>query len=570
MVKKNKNKSLLVTVAAAALLIGGGVGAYLVLTTQQTFRRVSGGANVVPQDAMMAIELSTDARQWEKLHALGTMESRAAFERNLAQLRDRFLTAYGYSYQRDIQPWVGDTITIAFLRNQPLAPATAPAPDSIPYPPAQQSMAIVLPIADTEAAREIFEQIRPQPQGEVAQRQYKGIKVLESQGAGELNYSLAVLDARYLVVTTSAEAMDRALDTYRGEPSLATIPGYAGAVAEIKTETPAFAQFYLNVPRATAFASANSTRPISDEKVTGETPVLQDNQGIATTAVLTSEGLEFKTVSWLNPNSEKRFAVENNATGMLERVPRDALMMLSGSNLLRVWQDYLSGAEANPVAPFAPEALRKLFQEGTGLELEDDFLNWMEGEFALSLIPVPVSEGESQLAAGFVLMVKASDRRAADRAFELLDQNMAAKDFQVGEAVASGEPVVKWTSPYGGYVVIRGWLGGNVAFMTVGAPQVANLILPAPTTPITENPAIARSLGQDDETQASISLSGNFFMDTDGAFNRENLSLPQLPPSQRVWVDAIDSISMTSVVSSDRRIRYDTLVKFKQGMGNGE
>jgi len=556
MVKKNKNKSLLVTVAAAALLIGGGIGAYLVLTTQQSFRKVSGGANIVPQDAMIAIELSTDAGQWEQLQQLGTMESRAAFERNLAQLRDRFLTAYGYSYQRDIQPWVGDTVTIAFLRKQTLAPATPPQADSIPYPPAQQSMAIVLPIANTEAAREIFEQIRPQPQGEVGQRQYKGIKVLESKGAGELNYSLAVLDARYLVVTTSAEAMDRALDTYRGEPSLAAIPGYAGAVAEIKTETPAFAQFYLNIPRATAFASANSTRPISDEKL----KTLEDNQGIATRAVLTPEGLEFKTVSWLNPNSEKRFAVENKATEMLERVPSDALMMLSGSNLWRAWQDYLSGAEANPVAP---EALRQLFKEGTGMDLEDDFLNWMEGEFALSLIPVPVSEGESQLAAGFVLMVKASDRRAADRAFELLDQNMAAKDFQVGEAVASGEPVVKWTSPYGGYVIIRGWLGGNVAFLTVGAPQVANLILPAPTTPITENPAIAESLGLDDETQTSISLSGNFFLDTDRAFNPENLSLPQLPPSQRVWVDAIDSISMTSVVSSDRRTRYDTLVKFK-------
>ncbi len=560
MVKKKKNKSLLVTVAAAALLIGGGVGAYLVLTTQQTFRKVSGGANIVPQDAMMAIELSTDARQWEKLQQLGTMESRAAFERNLAELRDRFLTAYGYSYQRDIQPWVGDTVTIAFLRNQTLAPATAPEADSIPYPPAQQSMAMVLPIADTEAAREIFEQLRQQPQGEVSQRQYKGIKVLESQGAGELNYSLAVLDARYLIVTTSAEAMDRALDTYRGEPSLATIPGYAGAVAEIQTETPAFAQFYVNVPRAAAFASANSIRTISNEKL----KTLEDNQGIATTAVLTPEGLEFKTVSWLNPNSEKRFAVENKATGMLERVPSDALMMLSGSNLRRVWDDYLRGAEANPVAPVAPEALRELFQEGTGMELEEDFLSWMEGEFALSLIPIPVSEGESQLAAGFALMVKASDRRAADRAFELLDQNMVAKDFQVGEAVASGEPVVKWTAPFGGYVVIRGWLGGNVAFMTVGAPQVANLILPAPTTPIAENPAIARSLGLDDETQTSITLSGNFFMDTDRAFSPQNLSLPQLPPSQKVWVDAIDSISMTFVVSSDRRTRYDTLVKFTQ------
>ncbi len=566
MVKKNNNKSLLLTLATAGLIISSGVAAYLLLTNEPV-RKVSGGANVIPEDAMMAMELSTDAQQWEKLRQLGTIESRAALERNLAGLRDRFLTAYGYSYQQDIQPWVGDTATIAFLRNSTLTPPTASTPDSIPYPPAKQSMAIVLPIANAEAARKIFEQLKPQPQGEVAGREYKGIKVLESKGAGELNYSLAVLDARYLVVTTSAEAMDRTLDTYRGEASLATIPGYAGAVAEIQTETPPFAKFYINIPRAASFASANSTRTISEEKL----KTLEENQGIATTAVLTPEGLELKTISWLNPDSEKKYAVENKATGMLERVPSDALMMLSGSNLWRVWQDYLAGAEANPIAPVAPDALRAIFKEGTGMDLEDDFLNWMEGEFALSLIPVPVSEGESKFAAGFALMVKASDRRAADRAFELLDEQMISRDFQVGEAVASGKSVVKWTSPFGGYVVIRGWLGGNVAFVTLGSPQVANLILPAPKIPITENPAIAQSLGLD-EQQNTVDLNGNFFMDVDRAFNRENLSLPQLPPSQKVWADAIDSISTTSVISGDRRTRYDTFVKFKQTVpvGNGE
>ncbi len=562
-----KNKSLLLTLAIAALIISSGLTVYLLLTSQKTFRKLSGGANVIPEDAMMALELSTDEKQWEKLRQWGTLESRTAFERNLAQLRDRFLTTYGYNYQRDIQPWVGDTVTIAFLRNETLAPATPSNSNSIPYPPAKQSIAIVLPIADTEAARDIFEELKPQPEGEVSQREYQGIKVLESQGAGELNYSLAVLEARYLVVTTSAEAMNRTLDTYKGEASLATIPGYAGAVAEIKTETPAFAKFYINVPRAAAFASANSTRTISDEKLKN----LEANQGIASTAILTPEGLEFKTISWLNPNSEKRLVVENKAKGMLERIPSDALMMLSGSNLQRAYENYLAGAEANPIAPLPPEALRQIVKEGTGMNLEEDFLTWMEGEFALSLIPVPVSEGDSKFAGGLVLMVKASDRRAAERAFELLDQKMLDQQFQVGEAVANGQPVVKWTSPFGGYIVIHGWLGGNVAFITLGSPQVANLILPGPNTPITQNPAIAHSLGLDTENQ-TIELNGNFFIDTDGAFNSPNLSLPQLPPSQKIWVDAIDSISVTSVISGDRRIRYDTFVKLKQTVpvGNKE
>lgn len=562
-----KNKSLLLTLAIAALIISSGFAVYLLVTSKQTFRKISGGLNVIPEDAMMALELSTDEKQWEKLQQWGTLESQAAFERNLAELRDRFLTTYGYNYQRDIQPWVGDTVTIAFLRNETFAPVTPSNSNSIPYPPAKQSMAIVLPIADTEAARDIFEELKPQPQGKVSQREYQGIKVLESQGAGELNYSLAVLEARYLVVTTSAEAMDRTLDTYKGEASLATIPGYAGAVAEIKTETPAFAKFYINVPRAAAFASANSTRTISDEKLKN----LEANQGIASTGILTPEGLEFKTISWLNPNSEKRLVVENRAKGMLERIPSDALMMFSGSNLHRAYKDYLTGAEANPLAPLPPEALRQAFQKGTGMNLEEDFLSWMEGEFALSLIPVPVTGEDSKLAGGFVLMVKASDRRAAERAFELLDQKMLGKQFQIGEAVTNGQPVVKWTSPFGGYIVIRGWLGDNVAFITVGSPQVANLILPAPNTPITQNPAIAKSLGLETENQ-TIELNGNFFIDTDRAFNSPNLSLPQLPPSQKIWVDAIDSISVTSVISGDRRVRYDTFVKLKQTVpvGNKE
>ncbi|NEP43501.1 MAG: DUF3352 domain-containing protein [Okeania sp. SIO2H7] len=93
--------------------------------------------------------------------------------------------------------------------------------------------------------------------------------------------------------------------------------------------------------------------------------------------------------------------------------------------------------------------------------------------------------------------------------------------------------------------------------------------MPAPKTPITQNPAIARTLGLDEEEEGAIALNGSFFLDTDRTFSPENLSLPQLPPSQKIWMDAIDSITVTSVVKSDRRTRYDTFVKLKQGVPVG-
>lgn len=561
-----KNKSLLLTVAAAAFLIGGGIATYLTLISQESIQieDMPVGANLVPQDTMMAIDISTDPQQWKQLRQFGTRESQAAFERNLAELRDRLLTTYGYNYQRDIQPWVGDRVTIAFLRQQNLNPTTPATSDSIPSPPAKQSMAIVLPIADPVAAKAVLE--KPQPtQGELTQRQYKDIKILQTTGSPSLNYSIAVLGGKFLIVTTSGEAMNRTIDTYKGGDPLARSPGYAGAVREIETgETPTFAQIYINVPRSAAYASVNSTRTISQDKL----KQLEDNQGIATNAILTSDGIQFQAISWLKPDSEKKFAVENNATGMLQRIPANALMMMSGSNLQRAWEDYAAGSQANPIAPISPEVVRKTFKDALGMDLESDLLSWMDGEFSLSLIPIPVERDAvpTKFAAGFVLMVKTSDRRLAEETFEKLDKALISKEFQVGEAVAQGKPVVKWTSPFGGYSLLRGWLSGNVAFLTLGAPEVAHLILPAPTDPIAESKLAAQSLGLNLDEDNNIDLSdlnGSFLIDVARAFNSENLSLPQLPPSQQIWLNTIDSIGVTSVVSSDRRTRYNIVVKLK-------
>lgn len=552
---RKQDKTLPLTLlGATVLMIIGSVTTYIVIASRESVEKLPVGAEVVPQDAMIAISVSTDSRQWEEVKQFGTPDSQSAVQKILGQLRDRFLTTYGYNYQRDIQPWVGNEVMIALLRKQTLEPANPITPDSPPPPPAQQATVVVLPIADPAKAQQILERPLSLKQGKVVERTYRGIEIRETDGVPNQDFSAAVLEQKFLVVADSQTAINQVIDIYKGDQSLAKVPGYAAALQKIETPGP-FAQLYINIPVAAAYTSAKSITPVSQENL----KQLEDNQGLAATVNLATEGIEFKAVSWLKPNSQKKFTVENNATEMLSRIPGNALMMMSGSNLQRMWDDYVQGGATNPVAPVNPEILRKTVNNLTGMDLEQDFLNWMSGEYSLSLVPIPKSEDELQeFAAGFVFMVKASDRRAAEDSLKKLDEMMKSKDFEIGEAVANGEPVVKWTSEFGGFTVVRGWLNGNVAFFTLGGP-VVNQILPAPTNSMAESVVLQKSLPSESE-----SFSGNFFIDINQTFNPENLSIPQLPPNQKVWIDGMESIGVTSVVSSNRTTSYDVFVKLKK------
>ncbi|NER03784.1 MAG: DUF3352 domain-containing protein [Okeania sp. SIO3C4] len=552
---KKQDKTLPLTLlGATVLMIFGSVAGYIIIASKETADNLPIGAEVVPKDAMMTISVSSNPSQWEKLQQFGTPESQTAFKNLLGQLRDRFLTTYGYNYQRDIQPWVGKEVMIALLRKQTLEAANSNTPDSPPPPPAQQATVVILPIANPVKAKQILDQPRSLEKGKLVKSTYRGIEITETEGVPKQDISAAALGNKYLVITDSKTSMNQIIDIYKGDDSLAKAPGYTGAMEKLETSSP-FGLVYVNIPVAAAYTSSKSITPVSEENL----KQFEDNQGVAASVNLVSEGINLKAISWLKPNSQKKFAVENRAMEMLNRIPGNALMMVSGSNLQKMWSDYVKGAAANPVAPINPDTLRKAVKNTTNMNLDEDFLKWMAGEYSLSLLPIPKSKDElNKFAAGFVFMVKTSDRRAAEQSLKKLDEAMKNQEFEVGEAVASGEPVVKWTSPFGGFTVIRGWLNGNVAFFTLGG-SVENQILPAPTTSMAESAVLQKSLPPESE-----SFNGNFFLDISGSFNPQNLSIPQLPPNQKVWLDGMESIAVTSIVSNNRTTQYDVFVKLKK------
>ncbi|MBD2663647.1 DUF3352 domain-containing protein [Richelia sinica] len=556
-VKKENNQkpsSLAVTLSTAGLLICIGIPAYRLFTQGQPLSRdLPVGVNMIPQDALFAVSLSTDPKQWQQLRKFGTPETQGELDKNLTQWRDRlqktfgdrFLTDNGYNFQTDIQPWVGDAVTIAMLA-PPSTPNSTEANSG-------QSMMMVMPIKNIQSAKSILAQPKALKQGQWVDRTYQGITIKQAEGQKDGKISAALIDERFLVIADSPQITERAIDAYKNKVSLANSPGFADNFSKLSSYQP-FAQFYVNLPLAARIATSAPNRALPAQVLTQ----LQNNQGLGGTVTLEPEGMRIKGVSWLNPNSQKVLAVENKAGNMQNRLPGETLMMLSGSNLQRLWGDYVSTSQGNPLSPLPPEQLRQGVKSLTNLDLEQDLLSWMKGEFSVSVIPnITQNENAENFRAGLALMVQVSDRQIAENALQKLDEAMKSQyQFQIQPATVGGKPVINWIAPFGTLTATRGWLDGDVAFFTLGAP-VSEKIISQPSTTL----ASTQPFQQTVPTEINHPNS-QFFLDVDKAVN--SFSLNTLLPNQKNLLAATRTIGVTTAVNDKHSNRYDIFITLKK------
>lgn len=565
---------LAVAVAGVGLLVGGAVAALWFLWKQQPSARLPSGTTLVPNEALMSISLSTDPRQWEKLRQFGTPESQAWFDEQLLTLRDRLLSDNGYNYQEDIEPWVGKEITIAFLPPIPVEVSesegegeTANAdgdgepeqngeentesPSLTGIPRGNESIVLLLPIANASRAQQVLENAPTPQSGAWTTREYKGVEIKENPGTDSDLYAVTVLDGKFLAVANSRYGIDRTIDTYKGALSLADLPN-AGKIWQKLEGDRAFARVFVNIPVASAVASLNRQNSRIDEIAK-----LQPNQGFAATATIENDGIAFDSAMWRRPKSERTYSVENKAKMMADRLPAAMSIAIVGSNLQGLWNDYVAEIDVNPIAVINPQWLQTAIKTTTNLDLEQDLLSWMAGEFALAMIP-PAEDNQSTFPASVVLMVQASDVRAGEETLAKLDERMQDEyQFKLSRETIGDRELVTWQSPQGSLTVTRGWLDGNVAFLTVGAPAV-DRIVPKPETSLRTN-----TLFQTTVPAQPTPSNGYVFIDVENllALNAPKL---RLPTQQGAFLDAIRAIGLRMAVENDRTLRHHLFVRLKQ------
>ena len=533
-----------------ALIAGGSLAFWAITRSNFAPGTLPIGSNVIPDDALMVVSTATEPGQWKQLRAFGTQKSQAFLDQNIAQVRDRFLFDNGLDYERDIQPWVGSEVSFALLSPQG---ETQPPATGAPVRPANpQPALLVLPIQDSAKAKEILG--KSQGAQQWTKRVYKDVEIQEGQiGKANKTLAIAALDGKLVVVANSPRAIEQAIETYKGSNAIAALPGYSAALGQIQTG-PSFSTIYLNLP-AMAQQGGRSVRPNPKKDM----PI----QGWAMTTTLQNEGIQMKSVLWLNPDSQTKFSTDNNAKTMATRLPADSVMTLAGGSFKQFWTDYSRDYATNPIKLLDPASFKQEIRGAIGMDLEQDFANWMDGEFSLALLPVP--SGSSPLnPVGVTMMVQASDRRAAEKALTQLDETMGRKyNFKIEPNKIANQDVVLWKMANGETSVTRGWLDNNVAFLTLGGP-VAATFLPRPANPLTSQPMFKQVTAD-----AKTAKSGEIFIDLEKAATYKDLPLLRSPLSNLMWTEAIRSIGITTANTSDRTIRYDAIVLLKKGATPG-
>ena len=560
-----KKPPLIVTIGTALLLISGGVMVYWSIQWRSAKARgLPTGVKAVPESAVAAVSLSTDADQWRRLRQFGTSETQASFDQQLANWRDRWLTTYDISFNQDIKPWVGAEVTLAWL---PDAGTDITTPPNTSFPFDLQRRILLLPIADPDAAQTAAESL-PTATEDTPQLEYRGVTLTAYMPTVDAPESataepiwMGVLGTQLVLVAETEAVAKQAIDAYKGGKSLADQSGYRRSFEHIGIPQP-FGRLYFSVPAVTQMLSQTSQPPLPSPIIES----FQESRGVAATINIASQGLQIKSTSWLGSNSDRSYVDTNVAAQLPQYLPQDTLMMASGGNFQQFWEDLSAKQNWGALTALNPDNLSLALQGSTGLTLENDLLPWMAGEFAIALVPprddTPEDNDDTLLPnPGLVTLVQVSDRTQSEQTFSQLDT--VVKDryrFSILKEPAGKTELVKWVSPFQSVSLSRGWLDNNIALFTVGS-ETEDAIVPKPRRPLTTAP-----LFQLTTADAPTLNSGYFYLNVEALIQTDdNLFLPTLSLENQGVLRAIQAFGVTATVIDEQRLRYDLYLALKRG-----
>ncbi|AFY70828.1 hypothetical protein Pse7367_2570 [Thalassoporum mexicanum PCC 7367] len=258
---------------------------------------------------------------------------------------------------------------------------------------------------------------------------------------------------------------------------------------------------------------------------------------------------------YANPSPSRAYL--NDANGILAKLPGRSLVSISSRNFKQQWQWLDEQTELYPTYGFMLDFLREATPEILGLDLEEDLIAWMDGEYAAVLFPSNQGLGQAlDLDLGIGFLLETSDRLAATRTLnKLTDFALTASDgnIQIAQRQIGGKTFTSWEVPEPENAQLLtsafayGWLDDNTIAVATGKSQLF-AFSPEP------DPAIVDTqLFQDAIANMPQPNLGYFFMNLDGLvdFTLTTISpefLTLAPPEAIQLLNALQS--MTLVYSS--------------------
>ncbi len=559
---QKKQSTLIYLGIGAAVVSAGAGGAYFYFAQRsQATKGILGAAAVIPQEAQVVMAFNTKSEPWNKLAQFGTPASQKLLGEGITKSPlNSLLVQSKTEYSRDVQPWLEGYIMTALVPNatQPQAPAAT---------------LVIAPTRDrskSEAFLSKYREALTQQGARFTPKQYKDFTYYESP-TRDPNNSVVTADigGQYVAIATSPKLIQQAIDTYKGNyPSLAKKPIFAeiyGSANQTKIVEPLL-QVYLDGEVALEFIGSQAKLNLNESAIIQSRRELD---AMTLTGGTQKEGLRFEINTYLkNDNS---IPLANNEAKVLNLLPQETFLLVSGVNLYQSWQSLVTQAKGNASSSQLIDQIRKGVKDATKLDLDQDILKWMNGEFAIAAIPnnqgILVSPGF-----GFVAIAQASDQNAAQTALNQIDKaaqsssGLLPKGVELKQKQIGDKSVVTW-SIANTNVATRGTLDNNFVFWAMG--DLADTFVPKPT-----NSLPASSPFQILTTGLPKSNGGYFYLNMTTALTLADRLLPPEVKTNpnfteiRAVLDAINGIAVTSTNVDSKTTRLDFLFTLKPTPGN--
>lgn len=443
--------SFLVPAIGAVTLIAGGVGAYVYFNQGGTLTPQS-SAKMIPNNALMTTFISTDDRTWAKLEKFGTPEAQQQVQKGLQDFRAKMLADTNFDVDQDLKPWVGN-VMVAVMPPGEAGKARG------------SNVLFVVGIKDKSKAFSFSNKVKGQKGAATKEVDYKGVKITQVTEQPKNNsYNLAVLN-NSLVLSTDRTMVEQAIDTFKGEPSFATRAGVDKLLAKGTEVQNPLAEVYIP-DYATAYPQLvrNSEAPIP---YLGDLAQPKEIKSFVAGVGVDDAGLRLKMTTEMNPTALK-VDYKPVSGEVVSQFPSQTLALAGGQGLKSLWSAMVAQTSDSTIQELV-KATRAQTLQSLKLDADTEVFSWMDGEFALGIIPTKEEEGIlSQVGLGPALVMRTSDRKTAEATLSKLDALAKSNNLIIGQREVQGKSVTEWALPVRGAVLGHGWLDQQSLFIALG------------------------------------------------------------------------------------------------------
>lgn len=540
------NKKFLIPAVGITGIVAGGVAAYLYLTGNfSDAASPIASAKVVPDEALMATFISTDPKPWLQLQQFGTPDAHRLVEKSFQDFNQYLLTQFHIDSEKDLT-WVG-SVMIAVLPTSPAKSVQATAQSKEP------SLLMVVGIKDKLSAWNFANKLKSDKALTNQEIDYQGQKIIEIRGKGQLIYG-AVLNDR-LVLALERQAVEQAIDTFKGEASFANKDGVDSVLAKGVDLKNAIAQIYLP-DYASTVQQLIASSPNAAQLPPSALVQLQQVKSLVAGVGIDQAGIRMKAIAKVNSNASE-LNYQPSPGKIVAQFPADTIALVSGNGISRQWSTFVDQTKSISEVNLALGSARQ-YLKTFNIDLDRDIFSWMDGEFALAAIPS--HQGFlAKVGFGGALVFDTNDRTSAEATLNKLDAVASNNFVTVTSKEIGGKTITQWQVPFGGALLGHGWLDNDTVFVALDG-AIADAIATSPSHLNNSDTfkAVTNSLQQPN--------GGYFYLDMDKTMSLVTQFPTQaqvITPEASAIVNSIRGIAMTASSSDKSTNQMELLVALK-------